>query len=416
MLSSLFTGVSGMNANSDAMAIIGDNIANVNTTGFKSSRATFSNILSQSITGFTGNEIGRGVSMSGITTQMDQGSLETSNNMTDLAIHGNGFFIVKDDEGTRSFTRAGEFKFDKNGRLEDPNNMIVQGWDLDTTAGLGTGGPTIDIVIPGGGTSPPLATTAFTIDTNLDAAATSTAGDTFSNTLTIFDSLGNEIDLTVQFTKTATDREWEWEASVPSSIGSITNPAPLPTISFDSYGKLLNGTDPTITLSLTNGAGTGAPPSQTITWDLYDASGTTNGNVTGYASPSATTFQTQDGYSAGILQSTGVDEEGVITGVYSNGTLKPLFKIALADFPSYTGLVKIGGNLYRESLASGQPMMGVAGSGSLGGIIPGSLEMSNVDLASEFVKMITTQRAFQANSRVITASDEILTELINLKR
>jgi flagellar hook protein FlgE len=175
----------------------------------------------------------------------------------------------------------------------------------------------------------------------------------------------------------------------------------------------LNGTtDPTINLTLNNGATMPA-----LTWDLYDAvTSATNGDLTQYASQSTTTFQTQNGYPAGALRSVSVDEAGVVTGAYSNGQLVPLFQVALADFPSYYGLTKMGGNLYAASLQSGDAMPGVPGSGRLGSISPSAIEMSNVDLGQEFVKMITTQRAFQANSRVITTSDEILNELINIKR
>jgi flagellar hook protein FlgE len=170
--------------------------------------------------------------------------------------------------------------------------------------------------------------------------------------------------------------------------------------------------DVTVAIAMSNGA----DDPLSVTWDLYDASGNGLGDLTGFASPSTTTFQYQDGYSAGMLRGISVDEEGIITGTYSNGQLVPMYQIALADFPSYEGLSKLGKNLYAESLASGQPMPGIAGNGRLRSISPNTLEMSNVDLAQEFVKMITTQRAFQANSRVITTSDEILNELINIKR
>jgi flagellar hook protein FlgE len=184
-------------------------------------------------------------------------------------------------------------------------------------------------------------------------------------------------------------------------------------VTFDSTGAMTApAADATVALTLTNGA----TSPQSITWDLYDSGGTIRGDITGYASPSATTFQTQDGYYSGSLRSVSVDEEGVIVGAYSNGQLMPLFQLVLADFPSYEGLTKMGNNLYSESRASGQAMPGAPGSGTLGSITPAALEMSNVDLASEFVKMITTQRAFQASARVITTSDEILTELINVKR
>ena len=172
------------------------------------------------------------------------------------------------------------------------------------------------------------------------------------------------------------------------------------------------GTDPLITLTnLVNGA-----DPLTVTWDLFDSSAVTNGDLTQYADDSAINFNTQNGYAAGTLSGVSVDESGFVTGTYSNGQLTPLYQVVLADFPSYSGLTKMGGNLYGESRASGPAMPGVPLSGSLGGISPSAIEMSNVDLAQEFVKMITTQRAFQANSRVITTSDEILQELISLKR
>jgi flagellar hook protein FlgE len=207
-------------------------------------------------------------------------------------------------------------------------------------------------------------------------------------------------------------------ADIPATAGTgvaFNPPAATNTIlmTFDSDGNMTGpSNDQTLRLSLTNGS---TDPLD-ITWDLYDAALTNNGNITEFASSSATTFQYQDGYTSGALRSITVDEDGTVTAAYSNGQLTPTFQIALTDFPSYDGLDKMGQNLYAESLASGQPMPGVAKNGRLGSITPGAIEMSNIDLAQEFVKMITTQRAFQANSRVITTSDEILSELINIKR
>jgi flagellar hook protein FlgE len=175
---------------------------------------------------------------------------------------------------------------------------------------------------------------------------------------------------------------------------------------------LTTATDVAVAITLSNGATTPL----TLQWDLANASGVSHGDVTGFATDSGTTFQYQDGYPAGTLRSISVDDQGVVTATYSNGEMTPMFQVALADFPSYDGLSKMGNNLYAESMASGQALPSTAGTGRLGNISPGSLEMSNVDLAEEFVKMITTQRAFQANSRVITSSDEILQELINIKR
>ena len=207
---------------------------------------------------------------------------------------------------------------------------------------------------------------------------------------------------------------WQVAASVASPNGPVTiNGSATAALTFDSSGNLTApASDRTLAITLANGAAT--PLS--ITWDLYDASGTSLGDLTGYSSPSATTFQYQDGYASGVLRGISVDEEGVVTAAYSNGQLTPVFQIGLADFASYYGLEKKGKNLYAESTSSGQPMPGVAGNGRMGSITAKAIEMSNVDLAQEFVKMITTQRAFQANSRVITTSDEILSELINIKR
>jgi flagellar hook protein FlgE len=219
------------------------------------------------------------------------------------------------------------------------------------------------------------------------------------------------VPLTIEFTRTTTG--WDWNTSVPSSISSDPIVNGSGSITFDEDGNLISPTaNPEITIAnLVNGA-----EDLNFEWNLLDNTGVTNGTLTGYASPSTTTFQSQDGFAAGTVQSVSIDELGVISGVYSNGRMVPLYYIAMADFPSYTGLDNLGNNLYAESIASGQPSVGTAGTGTLGRISPNALEMSNVDLSDQFVKMITTQRAFQANARVITTSDEVLTELVNLKR
>ncbi len=403
MLSSLFAGISGLNANSNAMAVIGDNIANINTTGFKRSRASFANILSQSQSFVSSNEVGRGVALDSITTEMTQGSLERTDNATDMAIQGAGFFVVRDDNNTPYYTRAGEFSFDKNGYLIDKNKMKVQGWDLNDP--LGTGGQVTDILIPNGGNTAASPTDTFTMKLNLDASAD--VADTHSSSLTVYDTLGNDVDMTLTFTRTAGG--WDWAVDIPPADGTVTGSGSL---AFDTEGNLTTAADATFDLNLL----TGATSPQTLTWDLVDVVGDSNGDVTGYAATSMTTFHNQDGYPAGALNNINIDETGFITGVYSNGQSNAMFQIGLATFPSVSGLNKMGGNLYSETLGSGQPLLGTAGNGVAGDIISQTLEMSNVDLATEFVKLITTQRAFQANSRVITASDEILAELINIKR
>lgn len=409
MIGSLFAGISGLNANSIAMTVIGDNIANVNTTAFKANRSMFANVLSQSLGGSMNNGIGRGVEFWGTSPLWTQGSLENTASPTDLAINGKGFFMVQDDSGTNYYTRAGQFYLDDVGDMVNPDGLYVQGYEIDSNGNLG-GLSTISI--PGERISPPSATTEFTIDINLDSQ-TATNG-TYSTSQSIFDSLGNAIPLTLTFTKQPAAQTWSVAASVPSPNGPVTiGGAASATFTFDSAGNLLSpAADQTLSINLANGAATPLA----INWDLVDAGGASLNDITGYSSPSSTTFQYQDGYASGVLRGISVDEDGVVTAAYSNGQLTPTYQIALVDFPSYEGLSKLGKNLYAESLASGQPMPGVAGNGRLGSITSNAIEMSNIDLAQEFVKMITTQRAFQANSRVITTSDEILSELINIKR
>ncbi|UCD77007.1 MAG: flagellar hook protein FlgE [Desulfobacterales bacterium] len=409
MIGSLFAGISGLNANSTAMTVIGDNIANVNTTAFKANRSMFANVLSQSLGGSINNGIGRGVEFWGTSPLWTQGSLENTANPTDLAINGKGFFIVQDDAGSNYYTRAGQFYLDDAGDMVNPDGMYVQGYQIDSSGNLGS---LTAISIPGERISPPSATTEISFDINLDSQ-TATNG-TYSTSQSVFDSLGNAIPLTLTFTKQAAAQTWAVAASVPAPNGPVTiGGNPTATITFDSAGNLTApAADQAVSIVLANGASTPLA----ITWDLYDASGTSLDDITGFASQSSTTFQYQDGYASGVLRGISVDEDGVVTAAYSNGQLTPTYQIALADFPSYDGLTKLGKNLYAESLQSGQPMPGVAGNGRLGSITASAIEMSNIDLAQEFVKMITTQRAFQANSRVITTSDEILSELINIKR
>jgi len=409
MIGSLFAGISGLNANATAMTVIGDNIANVNTTAFKANRSSFANVLSQSLSGSASSGIGRGVEFWGTSPLWTQGSMENTGSATDLAINGKGFFIVQDGSGANFYTRAGLFHLDDGGDMINPDGYLVQGYEIDASGNLGN---LTTISIPGERVSPPSATTEFTVDINLNSQTA--ANGTYSTSQSVFDSLGNAIPLTLTFTKQAAAQTWSVAASVPAPNGPATiNGAATAAMTFDSNGNLTApAADATIAITLANGATT--PLS--ITWDLVDASGTGLGDITGYASASSTTFQYQDGYASGVLQSISVDEDGVVTAAYSNGQLTPTYQIALADFPSYYGLTKLGQNLYAESLQSGQPLPGVAGNGRLGSITPGAIEMSNIDLAQEFVKMITTQRAFQANSRVITTSDEILAELINIKR
>jgi flagellar hook protein FlgE len=385
------------------MAVIGDNIANVNTTGFKTSRVEFSNVFNATL-GQSRMQIGRGVTMSGTAANWNAGTMETTNTVTDLAINGQGMFIVRDPANNGQFyTRAGQFEFDANSLLVNSDGLEVQGYAIDAAGNTGALGT---ITLPNN-ISTPLATTELTMGLNLNSSAA--VGDTYDTTISVYDSLGNSVELNFNFENTGAGA-WEWYVS--PSAGAATPTAAAPgTITFDADGVLtLPAANPTIAVTGLDGN------DLSITWTMLDAAGDSDGSITGYAGTSVKTAQTQDGYPSGMLQGISVDEDGIFTALYSNGTMSPFAQIAVADFASYAGLAKQGSNLYTSSLASGQPIITVANTAGVGAIAPSSLEMSNVDLAQEFVALITTQRAFQANSKVITTSDEVLSELINIKR
>ena len=412
MIGSLYSGISGLKANTSAMAVIGDNIANVDTTGFKSSKVSFANIFSSTLSR-TGLEIGRGVTLNGVNPQWDAGSLENTSSATDLSVNGTGLFIVSDPSTNISYyTRAGQFEWDDEGNLVTPDGFIVQGYSIDADGNVGG---IEDITLPNG-TSAPNATTNMSFGLNLDSDAED--GDTFTSSLTTYNSLGSEVILDITFEYDEANTEWDWTVAVDPTTATC---ATTGTVAFDTDGNLDPGScsasdtdadgNPIITVQNLDGA-----EDLEITWTYLEDSTTSDGSITGYSSESTKTAQSQDGYPSGSLQSVSVDEDGYFTGVYSNGSMIPFAQVALADFPSYSGLNKMGSNLYAESLSSGQALISAPNTASLGAIAPTTLEMSNVDLAGEFVEMITTQRAYQANSKVITTSDEILQELLNIKR
>ncbi|MEW5949837.1 MAG: flagellar hook protein FlgE [Thermodesulfobacteriota bacterium] len=471
--SSLYAGISGLSTMGNAMSVIGDNISNVNTVAFKSSRATFQDVLSQQISTASGSsQVGRGVTLASVGGLFAQGSFESSSQPTDLAIGGNGFFVVRapGTENNLYYTRAGEFRFDQSGYLVNPAGYVVQGWELDQDTGEVTG--TIgDILVPK--SSAPVATDSIEVISNLDSRETeSSANDLYDpllafvnsdwdgtgdppisansyayhSAIQVYDSLGNSHDITLYFDPTATANEWEYLVTCNPDedlrTGAATNEWAgallYGTIEFNTSGDITDITANTVDASdgsldaLTAGTDTpngyfqfaanftGAATDQTV--DLNFGSIYTTAwekealTSSQYASASTTIFQDQDGFGAGFLQSVSVSAEGIITGHYSNGQIIPRNLIGLADFNNLIGLSKVGGNLFSETTESGAPITGQPGTNGLGSIAPNSLEQSNVDLGAEFVRMITVQRGFQANSKIITTTDDMLAELISLKR
>lgn len=406
MMRSLFSGVSGLKNHQTRMDVIGNNIANVNTVAFKAGRVNFEDILSQTVEGARSpqaggmggvnpKQVGLGMGISSIDTLFTPGSLQSTDNPTDFAVQGEGFFIVSDGSQVY-YTRDGAFKTSADGALVNSNGFRLQGWMADTDGNIDSTQALQNITIPVGAQMKPKATTQIALEGNLDANAA--AGSEWITSVQVYDSLGNPHNLTITFEKSGTiTNGWDWEATLDGSTATGTG-----NITFDANGS--------ISSSGTGTANFAIPGANAISLNI-DFSQLTQfgGNPTAY-------INFQDGYEAGSLDMVSTDSGGVLTGIFTNGQSKALAQIALATFSNPGGLLKEGGNLYQISNNSGLPNIGTADSGGRGSIAVGKLEMSNVDLAQEFTNMIVTQRGFQANSRVITTSDEMLQDLINIKR
>ncbi len=430
MMRSLFSGVSGLRNHQVRMDVIGNNISNVNTVAFKAGRVTFKEGFAQLLQGASrppGDhggtnpiQIGLGMQVGSIDTLFSQGNFETTGLNTDLAIQGDSFFVVT--KGNQNYyTRAGNFQTDADGRLVSPTNgAVVQGRMADKGVYLDG---IRDIVLPFGQKAAAKPTDSVALGGNLNASApifTGTfdatgradpqnAGSWTESTISVYDSLGNQHDLKLQFWKTADDT-WTWQVDGTNLPTGFTPDNATPqTLQFDTQGLLtaVAPTDPPA-ISFTPA---GADP-VSITLDL----GSGVNGITSFAGTNTAVLRDQNGYAAGQLQSFSIDRTGVITGAFTNGTNEVLGQIALADFNNPGGLLRVGDNMYAESGNSGGAVLGYSLEGSQSTMTSGALEMSNVDLAQEFTNMIVAERGFQANGKVITSSDEMLQEVVNLKR
>ncbi|PQQ67861.1 flagellar hook protein FlgE [Acetivibrio saccincola] len=440
MMRSMFSGVSGLRTHQTRMDVIGNNIANVNTVAFKSGRVTFQEVFNQTLSGAsapdatTGRggtnpmQVGLGIGIGTIDTITTRGSIERTDNPTDLSIEGDGFFIVRGGSSdTFRFTRAGNFGIDKHGNLVTGNGMNVYGWqayerEADGTYTFDTENPIEPINLfsdSHNGNKRMIAARATTsavfvgnLDSSYPAIDPGDRDDTniqFMVPVTVYDSLGNDYKININFWKESVaggETTWYWE--IPSS-GDLDTAA-SGSIRFDSKGQIIKDNEdevfPLITIEPDESVG-----SEPIEIKL-DFSG-----LTMYSGDSSVKPISVDGYSTGSLVTFSIGSDGIITGIYSNGQQQPLGLIALASFENPAGLQKVGNNMYLPTTNSGDFTKAVrAGMGSVGTLNPGTLEMSNVDLSREFSDMIITQRGFQANSRIITTSDEMLQELVNLKR
>jgi flagellar hook protein FlgE len=416
MMRALLSGVSGLRNHQTEMDVIGNNIANVNTVGFKASRVTFQEGFVQLLAkatrpngGMGGTnplQIGTGSQIGSIDQLFTQGSLENTGQPLDLAIQGDGMFVLSNGERT-AYTRAGNFRMDADGRLVSPfTGFVLQGVNADARGNFSPSGPIGTLQISLGTEAPAQQTGGITMTGNLDGSTA--VGGTHSMGVTVYDSLGGKHDLQILFTNTGPGA-WSWTATCDSAP---VTPAGDGTVTFNTDGTLATFTYP--------GGGTGltlTPPGAdplNITLDPGTIGG--NNGLSGYASASSAVISHQDGFEAGDLISVSVDTNGTVNGSFSNGVTRILGQIALANFTNPAGLIRTGENLYQESPNSGTPSVTTGRGATPATITSGALESSNVDISQEFSDMIIAQRGFQANARVITTADEMLNDLVNLRR
>lgn len=463
MMRSLYSGVSGLQNHQTRMDVIGNNISNVNTTGFKRGRVNFQDMISQQVGGaakpteelggVNPKDVGLGMTIATIEQVFSQGNLQTTGVSTDVAIQGNGFFILKD--GDESFyTRNGQFGLDSNGTLVNPaNGQRVQGWmarDLNGEQIVQTAATPTDLVVPVGSKDPAKATENVLFACNLNkntpeiqkgASASDIAKGTWGTEEKIYDSFGKEHLLSVSFTKVpGVANSWQATVNVDADnadftqtrvgLGTTDGVQNTFIVNFDNYGQLASVEDSSgnisnqegeiilqssFTVPEANADENGNPYRQTFSINLGTI-GSMKNTITQSASKSTTKAYSQDGYTLGYLDNFKIDSSGTITGVYSNGTNRVIGQLALATFANDRGLEKAGNNTYVETNNSGQANIGESGIAGKGSLLAGALEMSNVDLSEQMTDMIVTQRGFQSNAKTIQTADTLLETVLSLKR
>lgn len=406
----MFSGVTGIRAHQLRLDVIGNNIANVNTSGFKASRVTFQDVFSQTMRGgSTGGgaaslQVGLGAAVGTVDLLAGAGNLQFTGRDLDLAIEGSGFFILANSDGTETYSRSGGFDWNSAGYLVNPGSgQSVLGWvpQTDGTWGTKDAGNLTALQLPIGDVALAQPTTAAAFAQNLDAAAA--VGASHTTSVLFYDSLGRTQSFTFEFTKTD-DNEWDVGYYLPGD-NVLT---PLGSIEFSTSGAIIDPDPPEFTL---DGFTPDGAEELSLVIDFSRVTQTASGGA-GHT----LLVQHQNGVAGGTLDNVAIDAGGMIWGVYSNGAQRVIAQIAVANFTNPGGLVKQGANGFIASQSSGLPQVGEAGRGGRGRVAPANLEMSNVDLSAEFTNMIMTQRGFQANTRIITVSDEMMQELVNLKR
>lgn len=429
MFTAFSSALSALAGHTTAVDVVGNNLANLNTVGFKRSDVSFADLLSQTAGAGGQTQVGMGIGRPITTRQFNQGPVQTSSGRLDAAIQGEGFFVVKDANGGTLYTRAGNFKKAADGSLLTATGERVQGWMADDDGDLITTGAVRDIIVPEGSLRPASATGNLYLTMNLDASALSDSTSLLKVPLRVYDSLGNETIVTLQYQKTGANA---WDVSVEQldpSVGVITQPAPPATIpiTFQSDGTLatINGVGvsptlpdpvPAIEIEITPVA-SGANPfvgADALKLNLFSPGKAPL--VTQFAQPSAVAGIVQDGQPAAQLSRVAIGDGGTLVAQYSDGTESIIGMLAMAGIGNPDTLIAVGNNAYRVSSATAEPTIGTAGSGGRGTIVGGAVEGSTSDMAREFTNLIVYQRGYQANARVVTTADELSAETINLKR
>jgi flagellar hook protein FlgE len=418
MSTSLSNALSGLKANAFAIEVVSGNLANLNTSGYKGNNVSFQDLVNSSLNAGVGggSSAAGGSTIAQASRAFGQGALQTTGQPFDAAIEGDGFFVVRGRAG-QAYSRAGNFKLDSAGHLLTQDGQFVQGWN-STQGTLSTNAGISDLIVPTTGLRQPAPTANFSITANLNSSATSGApSGTFSSPMPVVDSLGASHVLTVTYTKTGAGT-WDYAVTMPSSeltsgTGTSTN-LTSGTLTFDAAGHLLSpaatsGALPIPITGLTNGAG-----DLTVNWSFYDEAG--NATFTQINQASANFGSTQDGRASGVLTGMRIGANGQILAHYSNGDSVAVAQLAVASILNPDSMRDLGGNTFGLTSNTALPAIGVPGSGSRGDITGGVVESSTVDIAKEFTNLLTYERAYQANSKVITTQDDILQQTVNIKR
>jgi flagellar hook protein FlgE len=409
-MGSFSTALSALNADSTAIDVVGNNLANLNTPGFKASTVSFYDLVTQSIgAGLGSTQVGFGVGTPITLADFSQGALTSTGAPLDAAIQGDGFFIVQGANGNTQYTRGGNFQVNTNGNLTTATGELVQGWTLANGA-LNTNLPTGNITVPVGALAPPLATTTTSVGLNLDSSAV--AGTNFSTSVQVYDSLGTAHTVTFTFTQSGTANQWNYTASIPAGDAATVTPA-TGTLTFDSNGNLITPapTDPSPVIAAT-GMTDGASPLN-ITWNLYNG---TTPDITQFDQTSATSAVAQNGSAAANLVSVGLANGGEVLAQYSDGQQVVVGQMAMADIRNPESLIAAGDNNFQASSLTALPAIGLPGTGGRGTVLGGSVEASTVNIATEFTNLIIYQQGYEANAHVVTTINQIGQDTINLKQ